>query len=341
MNYGKILSRAWQVIWKYKILWLFGILASCGNNINNGSSGANSSGINYQYDSYNPPANLPPELYRFFYNMGDFFDRMSYQWGVWVGIFMLVIFLLIFITFAIRVYGQVGLVRGVLTAEKGQPEKLSLAEIHQEIKPFYWRLFGFQLLLFVVFFVLIGLIVAVVIAGSVLTLGIGLLCFLPMICLLFPVGLAVTLVIKQAVIAMLVDDLTIGEALSRGWNVVRSRAVDYLVMGLILIIGGWIIGLIFSLPQLFALAPLMSGILRGAYAEDWGNILSGLWISIACLVAYWPVLLVLRGVLNSYIETSWVLTYLEASGERAEPIQTEAPDQPDAPELLEPEAESA
>ena len=112
---------------------------------------------------------------------------------------------------------------------------------------------------------------------------------------------------------MLVDDLSITKALSRGWQVVRSRVTDYLVMGLILLVGAWIITIIFSLPQLFALAPLFGAIFQGAWTNDWANLLDGLWFSIACLLAYWPVLLVLRGILNSFTETAWVLTYLEAS----------------------------
>jgi hypothetical protein len=331
MDYGKILNRAWQVIWKYKILWLFGILASCGNNANSGSSGANGSPVNYRFDGNNPPDNLPPEMYRFFHNLGDFFERTSYQWGIWLSILILVIFVLIFVTFVIRVYGQVGLVRGVFNADKNQPEKLTFSEISAEIKPFYWRLFGFQLLLFVVFFVLIGLIALVVIAGTAFTFGIGLLCFLPLVCVLIPVGWVVAVVIKQAVIAMLIDDLTIGDSLRRGWEVVRSRAVDYLAMGLILFIGGWIITIIFSLPQLFALAPLISSVIQGAWTDDWYNILNGIWITVACLVAYWPVLVLLRGVLNSFTESAWVLTYLEATREDRET---------DDPELLEPELES-
>ena len=30
MQFDQIIMRAWQVIWKHKILWVFGILAGCG-----------------------------------------------------------------------------------------------------------------------------------------------------------------------------------------------------------------------------------------------------------------------------------------------------------------------
>ena len=31
-DFGTILSRAWQIIWKFKVMWIFGILAGCGRN---------------------------------------------------------------------------------------------------------------------------------------------------------------------------------------------------------------------------------------------------------------------------------------------------------------------
>ena len=39
-NFGEVLTRAWQIIWKHKVLWIFGILASCGR----GSGGGNGGG---------------------------------------------------------------------------------------------------------------------------------------------------------------------------------------------------------------------------------------------------------------------------------------------------------
>ena len=38
-NFGEVLTRAWQIIWKHKVLWIFGILASCARGGGGGSSG--------------------------------------------------------------------------------------------------------------------------------------------------------------------------------------------------------------------------------------------------------------------------------------------------------------
>ena len=43
-NFGEILTRAWQIIWKHKILWIFGILASCGRSSGNFNSSRGSRG---------------------------------------------------------------------------------------------------------------------------------------------------------------------------------------------------------------------------------------------------------------------------------------------------------
>ena len=52
-NFGEVLTRAWQIIWKHKILWVFGILASFARGSGGGSSGGGNSG--YQGGSGNSP----------------------------------------------------------------------------------------------------------------------------------------------------------------------------------------------------------------------------------------------------------------------------------------------
>ena len=45
MNYSEILSRAWQIIWKHKVLWIFGILAGCANSGGGGGGGGNNNSV--------------------------------------------------------------------------------------------------------------------------------------------------------------------------------------------------------------------------------------------------------------------------------------------------------
>jgi len=50
-NFGEVLTRAWQIIWKHKVLWIFGFLAGCGQsgssvrgNFGSGSRGSGGNG---------------------------------------------------------------------------------------------------------------------------------------------------------------------------------------------------------------------------------------------------------------------------------------------------------
>jgi len=78
MDYGEVLQKAWKIIWKHKILWLFGLLASCGRGGGGGSGGGGSSG-NYGNASIpliqnNPFQNLTPwfdKTERTFQNLVD------------------------------------------------------------------------------------------------------------------------------------------------------------------------------------------------------------------------------------------------------------------------------
>ncbi|MGD8398342.1 MAG: hypothetical protein PVG11_05750, partial [Anaerolineae bacterium] len=43
MDFGKLLTRAWQITWRWKVLWILGFLASLG-------SGTGTGNINYSFD---------------------------------------------------------------------------------------------------------------------------------------------------------------------------------------------------------------------------------------------------------------------------------------------------
>ena len=74
MDFGEVLSRAWKTIWKHKILWIFGILSSCGQ----GGSGGSSSGGGAQSSGGNDwTGDVPPAMQEFFFNMEQFFNQIE------------------------------------------------------------------------------------------------------------------------------------------------------------------------------------------------------------------------------------------------------------------------
>ncbi len=307
MDFGNVLRRAWQIVWKFKVLWIFGILASCGQS---GTSGGSNSG--YQYSGRES---------EFGRRVEQFFNQLDPA-IITILIIGAVVLVLVLVVLAILLgtVGRVGLIRGTLKAEQGA-ERLTFGELWRDGLTYFWRVFGLNLA--------IGLLalftaIALVIAGTILTigtLGIFLICLIPLLCLLIPVGWALAVVIEQANIALVVENLGILEAINRGWQVVRDNIGSMIVMSLILFLGvGLIGGAIIGLPLLIVIAPALAGYATGTFdAIRNGWIVSGVFF-----VIYLPILLLLSGFLKAYISSAWTLTFLRLTT-KASPPQIEAP----------------
>jgi len=296
-NFGEVLTRAWKHIWKHKVLWIFGILASCAR----GSGGGGGNSGNSGYQQTNPGEDLPFS--------GGQFERVMEQAGrylqdnLWIILVaILALMLLGFVFYALGMIGRIGMIKGTALAEKGA-ESIAFGEVWSESLPYFWRIFGLNFLAGLAFAVLI---IPLVLVG-VLTAGVGFVCLLPVLCLLIPIGWVVSVIIEQAQAAIVLEDLNMLDGFKRGWQVVKSNAGPVVVMALILGFGGGIIGVIVSLPLILAALPVIIGM--GTLRES----LTPLYIALACCLAYMPVLILLNGVLTAYIQSAWALTFMKLS----------------------------
>lgn len=302
MNFGEVLSRAWQIIWRNKVLWIFGILAGCGNAT--GSGGGNT-GFRFSEGD-----RLPPQLEQFFSQ----FERLpDWQIALLVGLVVLAILVLIVLFVLLGTIGRVGLIRGTQMAERGDTTLL-FGDLFREGMRYFWRVFLLNLLFGLAFAVVIGLIVIAYIGVSIVTLGIGALCLLPFICLLVPLGWFLQVVVEQANVALVVEDLGILDGFRRGWDVVRTNLGPIIVMSLILLLGiGLLGGLIIGIPLAAVIGPAVTGAIIGTDRALGG----GLLIAALCFVAYLPVLILLNGILRGYIISAWTLTYMRLTSRPA------------------------
>ena len=323
-NFGEVLTRAWKIIWKHKVLWVFGILASCARRSGGGGNGGGGS------RGYQPGTGGDSPF------AGGQVDRVIGQVGEYIGqhlwiiaAFVIAILLLSFIFYALGIIGRVGLIKGTSLAEKGA-EKLSFGEIWSESLPYFWRIFGLNFLIGLAIFAVI--LIPLILFGVVFAMGgmagraattsatvLGLACFLPIICLLIPIGWALSIIIEQAQAAIVLEDLSMLDGFKRGWEVVKTNAVATILMSLILGIGGGIIGVIVALPLIGAFIPVLVGLgtLRQSFAP--------FYISLACCAVYLPVLIFLNGILTAYIQSAWALTFMQiAQSKENTPIIIEA-----------------
>jgi len=291
MNYGEVLTRAWKIIWKFKALWIFGLLASCG------TSGPN---LNYQFSS----GDLSPRVQQMFGSNERFFS--DYWWVI--ALFIMLLCVIIVVVILLNTIGRIALIKGTLKAEKGA-EHMGFVELFNDSLPYFWRVLGLSVLLFIVFFFVFmfaGLIAA---AATVLTFGIALVCLVPLCCLLIPLMWVISVILEQAYIAIVVEDRGLFDGLARGWEVAKTHWEPMLVMGVILIFGAAIIGFVLAVPFFIILFPVFfaMGIARTGSTAI-------IIVSAICLLAYLPVLLLLRGILKSYVQSAWTLTYLRVTG---------------------------
>ena len=136
MDYGGVLSRAWQIVWKHKVLWIFGILAGCGASGNTG-----------RFSSSYRANDVPAGVEDFFLQ----FERIpDWQIAALIGGLILVVLVLVVLAIFLTTVGKIGVIQGTQKADQGA-SSMRFGELFSGSLPFFWRvsllnlLFGFTL----------------------------------------------------------------------------------------------------------------------------------------------------------------------------------------------------
>lgn len=283
MDYGEVISSAWKIAWKHKALWLFGILASCGS-----SSGSSNSGASWQV-SASPEMELPV--------------LTDLQLSLIIGLGAVLIVVLICLAVFLSTIGRIGVTLGTVEADQGA-ESLTVGGVFRGSTPYFWRVFFLNLLI-VIGVVILALFFGTVLVGlSIVTLGIALLCMIPLLCVLVPLGWLFYVYIEQANVALVVEDLSISDALQRGWQVFRENIGPLVLIGLFIAAVAFLVSLVLFLPFAFTVFPLLGSIFMG------GELATLFYISLLCFVLYLPILLILNGILRTYLGSVWTLTFM-------------------------------
>jgi hypothetical protein len=164
------------------------------------------------------------------------------------------------------------------------------------VLPYFWRILGIVLLVWVGMFLAVLLLIAFVFSVSVLTLGIGLLCAFPLLILLIVGVILVYALMEQAVSAVLVDNLGMSSALRRAWELIRKNpgvmSFMSLISYLVAIVAIMIISLVMMLPAFWSMSERLSGTIT-------------LW-TLVFLFFY----AVFQGILLTFLQSVWTLIYL-------------------------------
>lgn len=289
MDYLEVLHRAWNIVWKHKVLWIFGILAGCAR----GGGGTGGSGWRESRPYTGPGASG--------------FDQFAHQAGDWIGlhswiilILVLAVLLLIAVGIFLGTMGRIGVIRGTFEADGGAAG-LRFGKLFGESLRYFWRALGLALILGLPFIIII---VPLAVLG-ILTAGVAFLCLLPLVCVLVPLAWLAGIIMQQGTAAIIVDDLGLMDGLRRGWEMLKNHLGPLLIIWLMTAVIGFVVGILIALPVLILVIPAAIAL---ATLPSTVLLVGG-----ACLVIYLPLLILANGVLTAYIESVWTLTYLRLS----------------------------
>jgi hypothetical protein len=302
MDFGKILSRAWAITWHWKVLWIFGFLASLGQGWGGGTS-------SYSFDSQDfNTAGLgqgPP---------GAFWAAMG---GVVFALICL-LFILAIAFWIVSIIARGALIAGVVQVE--DEEQTTFRRAWNVGFQRFWTLFGLAVLagLPILILVLVGVVVfGLGIAGGVSLLdvqeaaGIGTIvttsllftCFL--CCGLVALGIVLDQIRVYGERAAILEGLGWIDAFKRGWQVIRDNLGPTIVLWLIFFALGLVIAAVSAALAVLLVVPflVLVGVTEG---EAWSLIpvLCGGFLGLIIFA-------LVRSVVTTYISSSWTLAFRE------------------------------
>lgn len=307
MNYTDIIKRAARIAWRYKVLWILGILLA----LSGGSGG------NFTYTLNGNNGSMIPSAFP---------DWRFPDPGVIAGFVLLcccLLALLIVVMTIVQYVARTGLYRAV-----EQIEESGAAPTWREGLRLGWnnravRMFLLDLLVGIAAFVVImGLLLlaaspllllifdseALRILGVVATVGLGLLVML----LLFAAAIVISVLQQFWRRQIALDDRTIGEALSLGTQMARRKAGDVAIFWLLMAVIGVLFAVVL-IPVVIGLMLLGGGLGFGLGYAVYALTNSAGWAVLAGLPIFIIILsiplLLIQGVYLVFESSAWTLAY--------------------------------
>jgi len=297
MNFelGEVLTRAWQITWKHKVLWIIGILFGFF--------------ISTMFPLMFSPFLLPMLMQN---------SKTALMPGLIIGGYIIAFLLFMLALYPISVLTQTAVTLGILEVDQDN-EHFSASELIKRSLPFFWRVLGLMLLFAVGMNLIILIIQTIIFLLIIVTLGLAAICMMPLMFLMYPALYVAIVWMEQAVNGIIVDNMTVMEAARQGWNLVRNNLLSVALMALVIYLGiGFVTGIV-MVPMMipFFIVPF-------SFIENEPNwtILS---ISMLCTVAFIPLFALISGWSMIFTKSAWVLTYLRLTrSPKLQPLPEEA-----------------
>jgi hypothetical protein len=277
-NFSEVLTRAWQITWKHKALWIY--------------------------------AMLPFILWGFYFPLFLF----AFPWGSlkspssgfssepFIVVGAIVITLL---TLIVQLFGNAALTLGTVRAEGGL-EKQGFRELFKSSLPYVGRIFGAMVLIGVATLVFFFVFTACSTAVSIVTMGIGSI-FLQF--LLYPIMFAVWITMEVSQAAIVADEIGATNAIGRAWDLLTSYIWKFLLIGVVVYVAQAIVSSFVIMPILVPMWFVMYNSIVNETAPSTNILL----VTMLCVVALQPLYAVVMGISTTFIRSTFVVTYQRLS----------------------------
>jgi hypothetical protein len=282
-NFGEVFTRAWQITWNHKNLWLAGIVIGLIGLL----TGAFSLIFNPSFASFSDPDAVNQALPSILLSNA-------------------LVLLLSLLSIPLYVIGMSIPSLGTFQVEGGR-EKVNFSELIKEVLPYFWRILGILALLWGGMFAVMFIVFGCIALFSLLTFGIAALCTIPLFILTIPLVILVYALMEQAISAVLVDDLGFSSALQRAWELVKKNLGVMALLSIILYLGATVISMIITAPMMM---PMFGFLFNMGSEPDFESIDRLFRNMTVWMLALSPLYALLQGILLAYMQSVWTLTYM-------------------------------
>ncbi len=298
MDYTGIVKRAWSIVWRYKILWLFGIFVG-----SSGGSGNGGSGVNYSTG--------PGEIPGFPVSSSDVERWFESNIGllIAIGAFLILLGLGLWI---ISIAAKGGLIHLVREAEEDRA--VSGWQGWSVGFRFWGRVFLINLILTVPMLLLIFILVLTVLVPIIVGFGgdaaaagagIGACGILALgVPLLIVGGIVLTVLETYASRFGVLLDMGAIQSIREAWRLIRSRFKETALMFLI----NFGISIAFGIAAIIVVAVFIAGGLFATLASE-----SATPVIIAVIITV-LLLAVPGGIYGAFVSALWTLTFRDLTG---------------------------
>jgi hypothetical protein len=293
-NFGDVLGRTWKIGWNHKVLWLWQML----------------------------PGLAAIVFVPLFFIANPFFIGAPEQRDPMIsGAFSLLNFLVIFPSIFLAVLIQLTTTYGAVKVEKGM-EKHTFGSLFRESLPYFWRVLGLYLLfggiLILIWTGFMALFMFIFLLSAMFTFTPALICIIPIFLLFIPILVVGYSVGELAQVAIVADNMKTVDAISQGWKLFRKNWLGVILLMLLLYVALYIISNIFALPAIFPMIMLTRGIDSPDSVNKFTPALFFVVFPLMFMLVY-----MVQGILLTFFQTAWAVTYLRLSNNANTPIISE------------------